>query len=107
MIYVDTTQPVNIPDTVAKCPECGEYLTVEITEWDTDTGEPTEGGFEISCDMEDFEYDLHAERWPTDWMSVEAKIYQWLLDNVRVAEATVGDLKAWNEAVEDWNRLAA
>lgn len=102
MLYVDTSKPVDIPKSVAHCPECKGGLWVEITEWGTDEGDITEGGFEIHCNNEERKPKLHAEYWPSDWMPVEAKVYQWLLDNVRIADATENDLRDWNEAVKDW-----
>lgn len=102
MKYVDTSKPVDIPTSVVSCPDCHGGLWVEITEYAED-GEITEGGFDIHCDNENADYDLHAERWQNDWIPVSAKVYNWLLDNVRAAEATEDDLKAWREAVKDWD----
>jgi vacuolar-type H+-ATPase subunit E/Vma4 len=34
--------------------------------------------------------------------AIVEKVYQWLLDNVRVAQATERRLKAWKVSVQDW-----
>lgn len=101
MKYVDKSKPVDIAESAVTCPDCGYGLWVEITEWGTE-GDVTEGGFDIHCNNENHEYDLHVGRRWQDWIPVEAKVYQWLLDNVRIADATEDDLKRWNEAVKDF-----
>lgn len=101
MKYIDTSKPVDVPDEIAVCPECGEPLEVEVDEY-TEEGEITEGGFNISCTFESQDFDWHSQRRATDWMPAEAKVYQWLLNNVRVADATEVDLKSWNESARDW-----
>lgn len=109
MIYVDRDKPLDVPKAVATCADCGETLWIEIEEWEPATGEITEEGFEVHCDDESREYDLHyfdTDPYATisvrDWLPIQAKIYAWLTANVRVAQATKADLDAWAEAVKDW-----
>lgn len=104
MKYIDITNAIDIPSAVAHCPECFGELWVEVTEWEPATGEITEGGFELNCSEEISDPDSHSERWVSDWHPVENKVYQWLLDNVRVAQATESHLRAWNVALQDWAR---
>lgn len=64
MKYVDQSRPVYIPSTVTHCPDCGSDLWVEITEWGSDEGDITEGGFELHCSSSSC--DDFSEHWPID-----------------------------------------
>jgi hypothetical protein len=101
--YIDQTNPVKIPPAVSRCPDCFGVLRVEITEWEPESGEITEAGFEVYCENDELRPDAHQQRF-ADWHPIENKVYQWLLDNVRIAQATKRHLQAWTEAVKDWHR---
>ncbi|WP_394749589.1 hypothetical protein [Spongiimicrobium salis] len=32
-----------------KCPQCGNDISIDIYEWETGTGKPTEAGYHIFC----------------------------------------------------------
>lgn len=44
---------VDIPNHIARCPECSGDLYVEVSEWETETGIPTDGGMLVHCRADD------------------------------------------------------
>lgn len=104
MIYADQGRILDVPENIATCPECGAEIYLEITEWETETGVITEGGFEIGCPKYNTLIEEHGGN-PMAWQPTEAKVYKWLSDSVRVADATPDDLSAWNSAVMDWAKV--
>jgi hypothetical protein len=40
----------DIPKSVAICPVCGGALSLEVNEWESETGHPTEPGCYVDCD---------------------------------------------------------
>lgn len=68
-----------IPVSVAVCPYCGEHLSFEVDEWETDTGVPTEAGVHVSCvNQDDAEID-HYQMPYVYWLPVDRRVYQWLI----------------------------
>jgi len=66
------------------CPECGGPLDVEISEWETDTGKPTEGGIIVYCRHEE-EEEIRAlaendyPEWEHDhWQSTWQPTIDWI-----------------------------
>lgn len=100
MRYIDSSKTLDVPESVATCPECGNQIYLEVTEHETETGQITDGGFEMYCPK----YDIVEEHGgsPLAWQPTEAKVYKWLCDNIRVADATEDKLSAWMEAVKEW-----
>lgn len=41
-----------IPKTIAVCPCCGTALSLEVNEWESKTGAPTEAGCYVDCEQE-------------------------------------------------------
>lgn len=69
-----------------RCPECGGPLTVNVTEWETVTGRPTECGVEVSCvwwEMSELEEEaggpeaIHHRWWQSDWQPVVDQVGSW------------------------------
>ena len=62
----------DIPQDVAKCPECSAQLHVEFNEWETESGKPTYEGMDLCCTEEDEEeYPESAHRhWQGEWQPV-------------------------------------
>ena len=61
----------DVPEHVAKCPECGGTLHAENQEWDTDSGAPTLGGLVIYCNSDAF-FSRHNSQY-SDWIPVQNK----------------------------------
>jgi hypothetical protein len=77
---------LNVPLSIACCPECGGFIEVECNEWTMVDGvsRPTRGGLLIYCrtnwnrfDEEEDEEDEHSYA-QCDWMFVHAKVHKWL-----------------------------
>lgn len=89
----DERLPIYYPNENACCPECGGPLTVNVTEWETATGMPTECGVEVSCDWwedmlamdeptaEDFRRDHRW--WQSDWQPVLNRVQRWGREHLR------------------------
>lgn len=96
---------------VATCPECGGQLCVQVTEWESDTGTPTEHGVEVDCmnepepESKDYEDGKHRW-WQGEWMPVLDKVRAWVRQWVRVdmEKARVGVSK--EEARTFWRAVA-
>lgn len=80
---------LDIPMDVCICPKCGSSLWIDdITEWDGETGTPTESGLDIDCstepvniDSDDWE-DWFRWHWANpyvDWLPVKQRVYKWFL----------------------------
>jgi hypothetical protein len=76
--------PLTIPHDVAKCPYCDSDLSVvAITEYEVETGIPTETGVEIDCNSFDIDSDdNHNYPFPyVYWHPVIEKVTQWIRNN--------------------------
>jgi len=74
------TDIVPVPRIVACCPECGGSLLVQVSEWESDTGTPTEFGVEVDCDRDDTCEDdpKFPHRWGHgEWQSTVASVRAW------------------------------
>lgn len=71
----------DVPEHVAKCPECGHTLHVYCHSWDAATGKPWADELQIDCQNERFydgETDTYEHRWhQSDWQSVRDEIVKW------------------------------
>ena len=81
-----------LPPSVATCPECGGKLSVDCNEWDSQTGIPTESGFDVSCDTEEEDLDtwlynddddrdmreVSHRHWQSDWQPVIDTVWKWI-----------------------------
>ena len=72
-----------------RCPECGGPLTVDVNEWETDTGWPTEFGVEIDCrnnnygDEEGCGDGFDHRWWQSDWQPAVDVVTQWARVHLR------------------------
>lgn len=89
-----------VPPRVAKCPECGALLEVEVIEWESETGKPTgEGGIHVVCTREEkalddyiagemdealYRSDYEERGWQSEWQPVCTRVARWAEKNVRV-----------------------
>lgn len=74
---------MKVPRDVATCPTCSRTLELEVEEWDTDTGIPTETGVHPYC------LRLHPNSEETRmpyvyWMPIQQRVYRWACEHVRV-----------------------
>lgn len=78
--------PVYFPNRT-RCPECGGTLLVDVTEWESETGRPTECGVEIDCQHNNYgdeEEDGFDHRWwQSDWMPVLDALSAWARRHLR------------------------
>lgn len=69
-----------LPDSVAKCPECGDSLTADCTAWETESGRPIATAIEVHCVSEMREplafLPLHNWR-QSDWQLVRDAVAKW------------------------------
>lgn len=82
-------EPIAVPEEVAVCPECKAGLSLELTEWESDTGLPTQYGFELACDAiggweraPDDKWDTHRW-WQSDWQPIHDTVRDWVRRRVR------------------------
>lgn len=68
-----------IPTTVAVCPHCQGQLYLEVDEWDTETGIPTEAGVHVSCVNDEESPGLHYQMPYVWWLPLEMTVYQWIV----------------------------
>lgn len=61
----------DVPEHVAKCPECGGTLHAENQEWDSESGAPTLGGLIVYCNSDPF-FSKHMGQYH-DWIPVQLK----------------------------------
>ena len=64
-----------------KCPCCGGAVEVDVFEWESDTGLPTEGGFHAMCansQLEDAEWCSPNYQ---EGIELSDKVYRYLMDN--------------------------
>lgn len=81
----DFSPPIDAGPESLACPECGGRLSVEVFEWDEETGFPTgEAGMHVSCAEED-EREERDRRYRSDhyssqgdWMPVDAAVAVWV-----------------------------
>ena len=80
---------LEVPRTIAVCPECSGTIEVECNEWTLIDGvpRPTQGGLRVYCDTdsplgismrEDDDEDNDHHYAQCDWIPVNMKIYRWL-----------------------------
>lgn len=68
-----------------KCPYCGSKdLWLEVTEWEADTGAPTEAGCMVSCGNEENTEISHYFMPYVYWLPLTVKVYAWAKDNIAV-----------------------
>ena len=86
---------VDVPESVAVCPECGSKLYAQCEAWVSDTGQPCRDGVSVSCYREeaaideweqdqdigeddDRSYYEVAHRWfQSDWQPVIDAVCKW------------------------------
>lgn len=76
-----------IPRIVARCPECGGELVVQVTEYTTDDGAPTEHGIEVDCVRDDLgeENPQNPHRWwQGEWDRTLHHVRAWVMKFARV-----------------------
>lgn len=112
MEIVKSDTPIDVPPEIATCPYCGGKLYVQCEAWtQEDDGSWTAQDIVVDCETEPD--DLGSKEY-RDWvkshsempyvyqMPVEEGIREWLNSTYRFDLSTEGNLKAWNEAVRDW-----
>jgi predicted nucleic acid-binding Zn-ribbon protein len=88
---------VMVPPAVAVCPECGGRLYLDVVEWESDSGRPTDGGVHVDCEREPDPDDDSPEAedaehrsWQSDWMPVMDRVTAWARRHVRVRKERAG-----------------
>lgn len=67
-----------------RCPECGVALLVDIQEWESETGIPTEGGVEVDCAAVDWDDAFTNHRyWQSDWEHARDTVERWARRHLR------------------------
>jgi hypothetical protein len=67
----------DVPDTVAKCPECGGDLAANSMQWDAETGQPDAAALEIVCIADARELTC-IHRWhQSEWQPIRDAIVKW------------------------------
>lgn len=84
--------PIFVPSTVAVCPHCRGALYLDVDEWESETGVPTETGTHIHCEHEpdDDPRDVHYQMPYVYWLPLHARVYPWVAAHVRVVERLTG-----------------
>lgn len=81
-----------VPASVATCPECGSSLTVNCSEWNSQTGIPTQFGFDVDCFEEELSLDdwiwndadnrdfreVSHKHWQSDWQPIMDAVLKWI-----------------------------
>lgn len=69
---------LDIPADVALCPYCASPLYLEVDEWETETGTPTEAGAHIHCtnDNTDEEATRHSYMPYVYWLPADRHVYR-------------------------------
>lgn len=81
----------DIPKSVVVCPVCGGALALEVNEWLSETGAPTEEGCYVDCG-------LHCLLDYGTGVALVHRVYRWAKDNVVVTETRemlLAKLAAW------------
>jgi hypothetical protein len=66
----------DVPDTIAKCPECGGNLAARSMQWDAASGQPDASALDIDCQDALSHCDSH--RWhQSEWQPVRDAIVKW------------------------------
>ena len=70
------------------CPECGGDTGIVIEEWETETGEPKEGGFRLICIREEMKSEFYGYGqehswdkhfyWLTIWETTSRNALMWM-----------------------------
>lgn len=68
-----------VPESIAKCPECGDSLIAECTAWETDTGRPLATSIELSCmcDMRAGTFEVNHRWSQSKWQPVRDAVVKW------------------------------
>lgn len=72
-----------VPWEVARCPECRDWLVVDVVEWDEVTGFPATTGIELSCRAVAM-FDGPVTAWNEHehhqhvWQRVQLAVQKWL-----------------------------
>lgn len=84
----------DVPEEIALCPECASRLNLEVIEWETETGTPTEEGCYVGCNWEDEQlaeaeesgdFDFESHRcWQSEWQPVIDSVVKWARANVKI-----------------------
>lgn len=96
--FHDVPEIVEVPDRVAKCPECGRGLMVQVNGCEAATGLLHEDDMiEVECvnepDPDDPEYADKAHRWwQGEWMPTLDRVRKWAKANLK-AERNSDDTK--------------
>jgi hypothetical protein len=97
---VSLEQP--IPKSIAVCPYCQGQLYLEVDEWDTETGVPTEAGTHAQCEHDEEEPERHSYMPYVYWLPMLRKVYAWVWESGLIVprytkEEELQRLKDWNE----------
>jgi hypothetical protein len=89
-----------VPAGVAKCPECGGRLILQLTAWEAMTGRALKDGegVEVDCerepDLDDPDFADKAHRWwQGEWIDTLRRVHRWATESLSVAgthPSTVG-----------------
>jgi hypothetical protein len=90
-------KPIKIPKEVVTCPICGGQVVIEVNEIEEDydkTWKAAEYGFSSTCETEPEGTDPGFNNWMNhhfqtpyvDWLPVDDKIGDWLINNYRFIE---------------------
>lgn len=93
--YVNPLHKISVPGYIARCPECGGDLEVEIIEYTADDKRVTVDGFYVECTDEfDDEVACHNHEQHM-WERVQDRVHEWLYESVRlVDDKTIFDIRA-------------
>ena len=73
---------IDIPNEVAKCPECGSQLLVEVLDIDCETNLPWASSVTVQCKNEDFEQEESWHRhWQSEWQPTIDEVKKWLISS--------------------------
>ena len=71
---------LEVPKDIAVCPYCRAAISMDVDEWDAETGAPTEAGVHLWCtavSVDDWdEVDRHTRMPYVYWLPVGVRVYQ-------------------------------
>lgn len=84
--YIKPTDVLMVPGRIARCPECGDDLEIEIMEYTTDDQRVTVDGFIVHCTADTGGLVVPHNHELSAWERVYDSAHEWLYENVRIVD---------------------
>ena len=92
----DLTTDFDVPEGFARCPDCDSPLRIEVLEYETETGAPTEGGVYVWCSYGPNPWNGYVSELPDDNRGHHVHF----ATQVRIAEWASGNLSVYGEKAQ-------